>query len=241
MPTAGRASAAPRQVACAGCAMQPLCEASHPLPRGGTPVEARRRLDRGETLFQAGAPQASLFAVRAGFLKSSLSLEGGRTHVVRFLLPGDVAGIEGFGARHFATDTVALDDCEVCEIPIRRAQVLSEAFPHVAAHLLAMLAVELTRAGRQAGAIACLTASQRMAAFLLELAERWAERGYSRDAFRLPMDRRDIANHLGMTIETVSRILTDFRARGWIEVAGRAVEIRDAGALRACPPLAVSP
>lgn len=180
-------------------------------------------------------PQSSLFAVRAGFLKLASPVEGAGEHVVRFLLPGDAAGLEGFGPRQHALTAVALDDCEVCEIPLRRAQVLADAFPDVAAHLRRLLANELAQANARCAELAHRSAPQRLAGFLVSLADRWAERGYSPQAFRLPMDRREIADYLGITIETVSRLLSDFRARGWVRVKGREVLLLDLDGLRACP------
>jgi CRP/FNR family transcriptional regulator len=225
----------PRQVACAGCALQPLCDAGGPAPRALPVVDCRHRLERGEVLFEAGTPQDSLFAVRAGFLKVAAPVGGSGEHVVRFLLPGDAAGLEGFGPRRHAFTAVALEDCEVCEIPLRRAQGLADASPEVAAHLRRLLACELAQAHARYAGLAHLSAQQRVAGFLLDLAERWAHRGYSPQAFRLPMERREIADHLGITIETVSRILSEFRARGWASVKGREVVLHDLDGLRACP------
>jgi len=227
----------PRQIACSGCALQPLCDVAQSVPRDVPAVDCRLRLSRGEVLFEEGSPQIALYAVRAGFLKSCASGHDGKLHILRFLLPGDAAGLEGFGARRHASRAVALDDCEVCEISLRRAQVLADSFARVAADLRSLLAVQLAQSQAHATALATLTAPQRLAAFLVELSRRWRERGYSAHAFRLPMDRREIGEHLGMTIETVSRILSDFKARGWVRVSGRAVEILDPEALRHCPSL----
>ncbi|APV52051.1 hypothetical protein BWI17_21690 [Betaproteobacteria bacterium GR16-43] len=229
-----RANAADRLVACAGCAMAPLCEAAQPMSGSLSAVECRRRLERGQVLFAAGSRQDSMFAVRAGFLKT-LAPAGGSEHVVQFLMPGDVAGLEGFGPRMHAGSAVALEKSEVCEISLRRAQSLSDAFPHVAAHLRRLLGRQLASTQAHAAALAHLSAPQRLAAFLVDCARRWSERGFASDHFRLPMERREIADYLGLTIETVSRLLTEFRARGWISVAGREVRIHDAHALRLCP------
>jgi len=225
----------PRQIACASCALKPLCEAVDPVPRGLPAVECRVRLERGDALFEAGAPQSSLYAVRAGFLKLTADVEGSGPHIVRFLLPGDAAGLEGFGSRRHAFSAVALEQCEVCEVPLRRAQVLADSFPAVGAHVRGLVARELSQAERRCVVLAHRSAAQRLADFLLDLASRWSERGYSAQAFRLPMDRREIADHLGLTIETVSRLLTDFRERGWASVHGRQVVLHEMESLRACP------
>jgi CRP/FNR family transcriptional regulator, anaerobic regulatory protein len=223
-----------RQVACSGCAMQPICDpvgAPAGLPHA---VEKKRKLSAGETLYEAGSPHYAVYAIHAGFLKSTVPGPMGERHIVRFLLPGDAAGLDGFRGGHHATDAVALDDCEICEIPVERAELLSRLCTPIAPHLCNLLATELAQSYAHAATLAKLSAHQRVASFFTELAQRWHERGYSPHAFRLPMRRRDLGEHLGLTLETVSRVLTEFRNRGWLAVRGREIEIHDAPALRNC-------
>lgn len=213
------------QVACAVCAFNPLC---HPrsIPAGApSPVETRRRLRAGEVLFREGAPHSAIYAVRAGFLKSSVGAAGRTTHVVRFLLPGDVAGLEGYAAGSHECNAVALSDCEVCEIPAYRAEILADFNPGVGAHLRRLIARELAQSREHIAALAGLDIRARVGRFLVELGRRWLERGYSASAFMLPMRRRDIAAHLALTPESLSRVLAEFRERGWIRLSGRALEI----------------
>ena len=192
------------------------------------------RLGRGEILYRDGEYLQSLYAVRAGFIKCSAQRVGGSRHILRFLLPGDVAGLDALGSGVHMTDALALDDCEVCVVPVSRAQLLADTRSALGAHLRSLLAREIGEAQAHASSLATFTARQRIAAFVLELSERWAARGYSPAAFRFPMSRRDIGNHLGLTIETVSRTLSEFRSRSWIDLTGRAIRIRDFAALGTC-------
>jgi len=232
-PTA-RGAAPQAQVACSVCAFNPLC---HPRsnPAAPTPVEARRRLAAGEVLYRAGAPHTSIYAVRAGFLKVCVAAPAGSALVLRFALPGDVLGLDGYAGGLHATEAVALGDCEVCDIPAYRAEVLSDFNPRVGGHLRRLLARELAQSHAHAAALAGLDIRQRVGRFMVELGERWLERGYSASAFTLPMNRRDIAAHLGLTPESLSRVLAGFQARGWIRLAGRSLDILDAGALAGVP------
>ncbi len=224
-PTRGR-------VACGACALNPMCH-SRSAPPAPSPVETRRRLASGEALFNAGSPSHSIFAPRSGFLKARVAHPGGGTHIACFLLPGDVAGLDGFATGIHRSDAVALGDCEVCEIPSYRVEILSDTSPRLSAHFRSLLAEELARSQQHAAAIACLSVERRIVLFLLELGKRWFERGYSASAFQLPMSRRDIGEHLGLTAATLSRELSAFQARGWVAMQRRAVEIRDAHALHA--------
>jgi CRP/FNR family transcriptional regulator len=235
-PSVGLAAAkqAPRaQVACAVCAFNPMCHSRSASPGELSPVETRRRLTAGEALFNAGSPSGSIFAVRSGFMKARVTHPGGGTHIACFLLPGDVAGLDGFATGVHRSDAVALGDCEVCEIPSYRVEILSDSSPRVSGHFRRLLAEELAGSQQHAAALACLSVERRIAHFLLDLGRRWFERGYSASAFQLPMSRRDIGEHLGLTAETLSRELSAFQARGWVAMQRRAVEIRNAHALRA--------
>ncbi len=221
------------QVACAVCAFNPMCHSRSALPGTPSPVETRRRLVAGEALFSAGSPSTSIFAVRSGFMKARVTHAGGGTHIASFLLPGDVAGLDGFATGVHRSDTVALGDCEVCEIPSYRVEILSDSSPRISGHFRRLLAEELARSQQHAASIACLSVERRIALFLLDLGRRWLERGYSASAFQLPMSRRDIGEHLGLTAETLSRELSAFQSRGWVSMQRRAVEIRNAHALHA--------
>lgn len=221
-----------RQVACTACAMHPLCYPLSAAEGWLNAVQSRRRLARGERLYRAGSPQSSLYAVRAGFLKACAPGPDGGRFVVRFLLPGDAAGLDAFGSGVHPTEAVALEDCQVCEIPRQRAEILAEGIPAIGAQLRKLIGGELARSQEHASLLTRHAASDRVARFLLDLSRRWDERGYSPSAFRLPMRRQEIGEHLGLTMETVSRILSDFQARGWIRLARGGVEIVDGAGLR---------
>jgi CRP/FNR family transcriptional regulator len=221
-----------RQVACTACAMHPLC---HPLSAAEgwlAAVQTRRRLARGEKLFRAGAAQSALYAVRAGFLKACAPSGDGGRFIVRFLLPGDAAGLDAFANGVHPTEAVALEDCQVCEIPRYRAEILAEGIPSLGAQLRKLIGGELARSQDHAALLTRHAASERVERFLLDLSRRWGERGYSRTAFRLPMRRQEIGEHLGLTMETVSRILSDFQAKGWIRLSRGGVEILGGNMLR---------
>lgn len=226
-----KAAARGKQVACTACAMHPLC---HPLSAAEdwlAAVQARRRLARGEKLYRAGSPQTALYAVRAGFLKACAPNGDGGTFIVRFLLPGDAAGLDAFGEGVHPTEAVALEDCQVCEIPRHRAEILAEGIPTLGAQLRRLIGRELTHSQEHSALLTRHAAADRVAHFLLDMSRRWDERGYSRAAFRLPMRRQEIGEHLGLTMETVSRILSDFQSRGWIALTRGGVEIRSTEAL----------
>ena len=226
------------QVACATCVMSPLCNSRAAANGGPAPVECRRRFATGERIYAAGAPRDTVYAIRAGTAQVSLN-DGHGSHVVRFLLPGDAAGLDAFAGGNHANEAVALEDCEVCVIPAYRAEILGKHSEATCAQLRAIMARSLADTEMHAAMLARLAAPQRVARFLLDLSQRWQERGFSATSFRLPMGRRAIGQHLGLTTETVSRVLSDFQAHGWIELPWREVRLVQPDKLRevlASPP-----
>ena len=231
-PTTDKPAMRGRQVACTACAMHPLCYPLSAAEGWLNAVQTRRRLARGERLYRAGSPQSALYAVRAGFLKACAPGPDGGRFIVRFLLPGDAAGLDAFGTGVHPTEAVALEDCQVCEIPRYRAEILAEGIPSLGAQLRKLIGGELARSQEHASLLTRHAASERVSRFLVDLSRRWGERGYSRSAFRLPMRRQEIGEHLGLTMETVSRILSDFQSRGWIRLSRGGVEILSDAMLR---------
>jgi len=219
------------QVSCTACELGRLCRAE--MAAGDEAFVHRRRLGPGETLFTAGTPQSALYAVHAGFLKSAKHLPGGGTQVVGLHIMGDVFGLDGIATRSHATDAVALVSCEVCAIALVHADALMEVEPASAAHLRSLLSRHVARADEQMVTLGSLTAQQRVAAFLLDLSDRWAVRGYSPRTFDLCMTRKDIGSYLGLTFETVSRMMSELREAGWLAVDGRRVELLDRPAIEA--------
>ena len=219
------------QVSCAACELGHLCRAE--TAAGDASFMHRRRLQAGELLFESGTQQSSLYAVHAGFLKTCKLLPTGGNQVVGLHIMGDVLGLDGIASRVHATSAVALTSCDICVIALGHADRLMELEPASAQHLRSLLSSHVARAGERLVTLGSLSAQQRVAAFLLDMSERWASRGYSGRAFDVCMTRKDIGSYLGLTFETVSRMLSDFRDQGWLGVEGRHVEILDRDAIDA--------
>ena len=218
------------QVACGTCGLRDFCAIDEPDRRSQAGL-SRRRLRTGEALFRDGEPQQWLIAVRAGALKTCAVMPSGERRLLGYHLMGDMLGLDALDARVHVNEAIALSDSEVCRLPLEPAEALMAAQPATASRLRRALSAELAGAEERLKMLAFGSARQRVAAFLLELAERWRRRGYSAREFDLWLTRRDIGSYLGLTFETVSRVLSSFNASGWIALSGRKVAIHDAGAL----------
>jgi CRP/FNR family transcriptional regulator, anaerobic regulatory protein len=230
--TAIHAIAAPHkfQVTCSSCNLRELC-----LPAGLSPedlerienvVYARRRVKRGESLFQAGGEFNSVYAIRSGFFKSSLLDRDGREQVTGFFMGGELLGMDGIGGTHNGTAT-ALEDSEVCILPYALIEEMAREIPALARQLHAVLAREIARDHGVMMLLGSMRAEERLATFLLNLSKRFVRRGYSQTDFHLRMTREEIGSYLGLKLETVSRLFSSFQKDGLIEVQQKHVRIRD--------------
>lgn len=229
------AAVVPAQAACSQCALDKLCF-PHALPVAFQTLfplakEKRIRLQRGEFLFHARDLQTGFYAVKAGFLKTRIKLPDGQTKIVGFHAMGDALGLDSLGTGMHITDAIALNGCEVCEIPANKLEKLLEHHTE-SVHARQLLVGEIARVQTHAAAIGILTAKQCVATFLLDMSGRWEGRGYAKHEFVLFMSRKDIGNFLGLTFETVSRTMSYFHSKKWITVDGKNVLIRNMSALR---------
>lgn len=183
----------------------------------------------GEYIFRNGDPFRAIFAVRAGTVKTCLIDEDGREHVLGFYLPGEVIGLNAIYPDHFPCDAIALEHAQFCRFSFPAMSALAARMPAVQQHLFRLISKELGTASLLAGDH---SADERMAAFLIDLGERYAARGFSGTHFLLSMSRGDIANYLRLASETVSRVLSRFRTQGLIDVDGRTLVLRDPARLR---------
>ena len=195
-------------------------------------IASRRiRLHKGETLFRAGEKFTSLYAVRSGSCKTVLPGEDGHEQVAGYHMAGDVLGTDGIGAESHDCEAIALEDTEVCVLPFGRCEELARRSAPFQRRLYRLLSQEITRERRVTLILGTMRADQRLATFLLDLAQRYQERGYSSVEFVLRMTREEIGSYLGLKLETVSRLFSRFHEEGLIQVHGRVVKLLDRVAL----------
>jgi CRP/FNR family transcriptional regulator len=224
------------KIHCSTCSMRELC-----LPVGLNPDDIRQidallgsrvKLKKGETLYRAGDPFASLYAVRLGSLKTTVLAEDGREQVSGYHMLGDIIGLDGIGTERHGCQAIALEDTEVCVLPFERLEDLSRAVPSLQHNLYQFLSREISRDHNIMLLLGSMRAEERLAVFLLNLAERYRRRGYSSTEFVLRMTREEIGSYLGLKLETVSRLFSRFQEEGLIQVQGRAVKLLDPAALK---------
>lgn len=234
------------KVACASCNMRELCLplglSTAEIERVEALVSTRKKVRRGDSLFRAGDKFASLYAVRIGFLKSTVVSTDGREQVTGFHMAGELVGLDGISNETHTCEMVALEDSDVCVIPYERVEEVASQVPTLRNHFHKVMSREIVREHGVMLLLGTMHAEERLAAFLLNLSQRFESRGYSRSEFVLRMTRAEIGSFLGLKLETVSRALSRFAQDGLIDVNQKRIQITDPDGLRviveghvACP------
>jgi len=221
---------------CSSCSMRELC-----LPLGlnaedlqqiDSLIGSRVKLKKGDALYRAGDAFQSLYAIRLGSLKTTVLAEDGREQVSGYHMLGDIIGLDGIGTERHGCQAVALEDTEICVLPFERLEDLARSVPQLQHNLHLFLSREISRDHNIMLLLGSMRAEERLAVFLLNLADRYRRRGYSSTEFVLRMTREEIGSHLGLKLETVSRLFSRFHEDGLIQVQGRAIKLLNAAALK---------
>jgi CRP/FNR family transcriptional regulator len=186
----------------------------------------------GQALFHEGDPNPYVFNVVDGAVKLYRLLPDGRRQITGFLFQGDFLGLGGRGASSFTAE--ALTPLNACRFRRGDFDQLLNALPALEHRLVALAGDELMAAQEQIVLLGRKTARERLASFLTRLSERQVQLGGPEGQVHLPMTRLDIADYLGLTIETVSRVFTQFKTSGLIRLLpGNDVALPDPAALKA--------
>jgi CRP/FNR family transcriptional regulator len=190
-------------------------------------LSTRNRLRKGDALFRLGSGFHALFAIWTGSCKTSLLTGDGHEQVAGYYMMGEIVGMDGIGTGTHECQAAALEDMEVCRLPFDRVEHLARVSEPFRRNLHRLLSREGVRAQNRLLVLGSMRAEQRLATFLLDLSKRHGARGFSSCEFVLRMTRDEIGSYLGLSLETVSRVLSRFQRGGLIQVQGRAVKLLD--------------
>jgi len=224
------------RAACSTCSLRELCVpgsiSREDLEHLDGIVAMRKRVKKGANLFHAGEEFNAIYAVRSGFFKTSVSANDGRDQITGFQAPGELLGLDGVASEHHGVDATALEDSEVCIMPYTDLERIARNFPPLQHQLHRVMSRELIRDHGVMLLLGSMKADERVAAFLLNISQRYKRLGYSAEEFILRMTRQEIGSYLGLKLETVSRTFSRFQDQGLIEVQGKSVKLIDMSALQ---------
>ncbi len=223
------ANAALPSLACRSCTASDRCLT--PAIAGGDLSELRqsvkqhRMIHKGGLLFLAGQPRKYAHVVRSGSIKCYDLNINGKERVCDFHLAGEVIGMEDLDASVHGCFAVALEDSEICEIPLVQLRDLMLRRPSLCREMLSLTTRKVHQYRDLVTLISQSDATRRVASFILSMARRLRRGDDGRLRFRLSMARSDIASYLGIQMETVSRSITALQKAGLIRVRGKRIEL----------------
>jgi len=194
-------------------------------------IDRKRPIHKGDKIFSDGQELNALFAIRSGTFKTFTVNEQGEEQITGFHLAGDLLGFDAIAESEHPSFAQALETSMVCEIPYDNLDQLSNTMPKLKKQVLRLMSNEIKTDQEMLTLLNRKNAEQRVATFIVSLSERYHARGLSSTEFRLTMTRSDIGNYIGLTVETISRLLNRFHKSGLIKVDGKLISIIDIDSL----------
>ncbi len=226
---------------CQNCSISELCLPftlnDNELETLDNIIDRKRPIHKGEQIFTDGQEMHALYAIRSGTFKTYMINEQGEEQITGFHLAGDLLGFDAIANNKHPSFAKALETSMVCEIPYNTLDTLSNSIPKLRKQILRMMSSEILEDQEMLTLLNRKNAEQRLATFICALSIRYQLRGLSATEFRLSMTRSDIGNYIGLTVETISRLLNRFHKSGLIKVDGKLITILDIDKLNECAAL----
>jgi CRP/FNR family transcriptional regulator len=225
------------KVSCKECNLRELCfphgMSDAELANMEAVVDQPKPLHKNDFLYRDGDNSRAIYAVRSGCVKTMTESANGDEQIVGFHLPGELLGLDGFADGVHTCNALALETSSVCELPLNQLEDLCHVLPGLQKQMRRIMGKEVNSDHKLLLLLGKMTAEERLASFLLSLSSRMEERHWKDNEFNLSMPRQDIANYLGMAVETVSRLFATFQNEKIIDVDRRHITILDMQRLKA--------
>ena len=217
-------------IACKDCGIYKLCRltsGSEDPSVFNTLVRRRRILRRGEYLYRRGDAFNEIYAVRHGSIKIYISGDDGRTQITKFHGPGELIGFDAIEARRFDSEAIVLETTNVCAVSFSHFQNLSKEIPGLQDEMIIVMSHVILRSQQMMMLLGKKNATEKLATYLMDLYRHINRNKTSPLPYKLTMSRRDIGNYLGLTQETVCRILALFQTEGIVNIQGKYIHLVD--------------
>lgn len=222
---------------CQDCGLQNICFPpsfdSQALQQLEQVIDQPPVLAKHAALYQAGDTPQAVYAVRAGHLMTTVLQADGSEQITGFYQPGEVVGLENLGQPRCVSRAVALERSSVCTLPTGAMSRLARELPALQQHLFQIMSTEIRADYQRMHLMSASTVEARLAGFLVGWLLRQQQRRLPADSTRLPMNRSQLGNHLGVTLESVSRAFSKLDRAGILTVSGKSLHILDPARLNA--------
>lgn len=224
------------KVTCTNCSLDNIC-----FPRGLTKeeignisqvIKAKNMLHRGDCLFHQGDDFRGVVAIKSGSAKLVADDHYGNEHILKVLLPGELLGFDGFHNGKYQCSAFALEALSFCILPAQSMNDLFQNHPALTRELFRHSSEKINQ-DKDFIVLSKQPAEEKMAHFLIALSDRMRKRGFSSSEFTLSLTRQEIGNHLGLAMETVSRLLKKFQQQELILVKSKFIVLKNIPKLRA--------
>ena len=221
---------------CQRCELRNLCSANilsaRERKRFSDVTIHNERWDRGQHLFFPGDRLDFIYIVHSGSFKTYITNANGDIQITGFHFQGDVLDLNVSNHVNQNHGAVALETATVCKIPLAEFEKMMSQYPALSHVFLKIMSREIIHNQKMALVLGKMTAEQKVADFFVHMSAENKSRGYSSAVFNLSMLRSDIANYLGLAIETVSRIFKNFQNKGVISIERQKISIEDFATLK---------
>lgn len=224
------------QVSCGNCSLDNIC-----FPRGLSQeeinnisliIKPKKTLQRKEYIFRQGDSFRGVLAIKSGTAKLVSNDQQGNEHILNILLPGELLGFDGLYNDSHLYSAIALETLSFCELPAQSMDKLFQAVPTLTREFFRHSSEKMNE-DKELIVLSKRPAEERLAYFLISLSDRLERRGFSAFEFTLSLTRQEIGNHLGLALETVSRLLKKSQEDKLISVKSKHIRINDIPRLRA--------
>lgn len=209
---------------CKYCGLSSVCAS---LPKTQKAITALSKKEtviaKQSTIFTQGQGFKAFYAIRSGAVKTVLNGHDNVPQITGFYLPGDIVGLDGVSTKSHTNTAIALETTSLCAIPFDNFEQLMSQSLATQRPFIELLGQEIHEQQRLFMQQNQKNAEQKMAALIASIATRYKKQGYSETHFTLPMARTDMANYLGLTVETVSRVLNKLTKENYIDVNGKSL------------------
>jgi CRP/FNR family transcriptional regulator len=224
-----------KKVKCETCVLSNICITAtltdKEIKSLDTAPKSKSHLEKDDVLYHAGESKHKIYAVSSGSLKTTTITKNGVEQITGFYLPGEILGLEGLADMELTSTATAIESSTVCEIPEQDFDKLCQTNSGLRKSFMRVVSKEISNEQRMMVSLGQMKSDEKLASFLISLSSRFKQRGFSEKEFNLSMPRHDIANYLGLTIETISRLFKSFQKQGLLEVNNRQIKLSDRDAL----------
>ncbi len=195
-------------------------------------IQKRQQVRSDEYLFHEGDVAQAIYAVRIGSFKSYRVREDGVWQIVGIHLPGELFGMDALADQHHRVSVQAMETSNVCALPLADLAALTIRIPSLGKQVMRMTSRELNTSYENHELLGRRSAQERVALFLCRYTDRRRNSGLKADSFDMAISRQDLANYLGLQLETVSRAFRQLKDNGCITASRSLLEIKNIDALR---------